>query len=351
MRARAAVLLALAGGLGLSLGLQAGAATAAPPPLPVLGSTVVTADRSPDGTRATVLVNGVRRIPGATVLYFSLGIPAGSPATSWLELTHDQWGPRYPVLTMGKLRLVDVAGNRVYSVLFGPDKQALASPMPTWPGTAGRFFEFYELLPPLPSSLSSVDVLVGNNDVIGDVAVSDGVMEPAVPQTGPLPLGAGWPQIDQQAARTSLDPQQSVTPLYTETSDLDQTVVKRASAGSVSVDLSADVLFAVDSATLNPAAAARVQAAADQINSSAAAGRIQVIGHTDNTGSSSHNLDLSRRRAQAVAKALQPLVSVAGVSFVIEGHGEDEPVAGNDTSAGRRANRRVSVVFAPKEEK
>lgn len=321
------------------------------PDLPVLGSTVVTAGQKASGARATALVHGVRRIPGGTVLYFSVGLPAGSPDTPWIAMTNTRLARNVPRALQGSQRLVDMAGNRAYAVLIGADGAALASPDAAWPGTAGRFHLLYQVLPPLPASLTSVDVLIGNSDVIPGVPVTDGVMEPAVDQTGPLTLGAGWPRIDQAAVAGAVRPQDSIVPLTSETSDLKETVVKRSTAGSVSVDLSADVLFAVDSATLNPSARSRIQAAADQINTGAAAGEVRVVGHTDTSGTSAYNQDLSRRRARAVAEVLRPLVSVAGVSFAIDGRGERDPVAENTTDAGRRANRRVSVVFTPKEGK
>ena len=73
-----------------------------------------------------------------------------------------------------------------------------------------------------------------------------------------------------------------------------------------------------------------------------------MIGYTDSTASDSYNLDLSRRRAAAVLAAVKPKVTVAGVTFSSEGRGEANPVADNSSSAGRAANRRVSISFAPK---
>ncbi len=119
----------------------------------------------------------------------------------------------------------------------------------------------------------------------------------------------------------------------------------------VRVDLAADVLFAVDSAKLTAVAKATVMAAATEINNRSAGGEIEVIGHTDSDGSTSYNKDLSRRRAQAVKVALTPQVTVVGSSYQVEGRGESEPVADNGTAVGRKENRRVSVIFTPKEGK
>ena len=73
---------------------------------------------------------------------------------------------------------------------------------------------------------------------------------------------------------------------------------------------------------------------------------VDVLGHTDNTGSASHNQNLSSRRANSVANVLMD----AGVrpsrvrSF---GRGEDEPVASNLTAEGRHQIRRVEIVIRP----
>jgi outer membrane protein OmpA-like peptidoglycan-associated protein len=70
--------------------------------------------------------------------------------------------------------------------------------------------------------------------------------------------------------------------------------------------------------------------------------KLLLVGHTDNVGSDSYNLDLSQRRAAAVASYLEAHgVSYARVSTA--GRGETEPVASNDTDAGRQQNRRVEI--------
>ena len=73
---------------------------------------------------------------------------------------------------------------------------------------------------------------------------------------------------------------------------------------------------------------------------------VDVIGHTDDTGSESYNMDLSTRRAAAVAGIiLEEGVAPARVrSF---GRGELDPVAPNTTPEGRRQNRRVEVIIRP----
>lgn len=73
---------------------------------------------------------------------------------------------------------------------------------------------------------------------------------------------------------------------------------------------------------------------------------VDVYGYTDSTGSSESNLTLSNQRAVAVAN----YVAQQGVDarrFYVEGRGESQPVASNDTAAGRAQNRRVEIKIVP----
>ncbi|MEO0912135.1 MAG: OmpA family protein [Pseudomonadota bacterium] len=74
---------------------------------------------------------------------------------------------------------------------------------------------------------------------------------------------------------------------------------------------------------------------------------VQVIGHTDNTGTRSFNQGLSERRAAAVASLLRQ-GGVPRSRIVAFGRGETQPLASNGTSEGRAANRRVEIVITPR---
>ena len=76
---------------------------------------------------------------------------------------------------------------------------------------------------------------------------------------------------------------------------------------------------------------------------------LMIIGHTDALGTTAYNQGLSERRARSAATYLVAQ-GVSGGRIDARGLGETEPVAGNDTEAGRQANRRVEVaIFAGKE--
>jgi OOP family OmpA-OmpF porin len=67
---------------------------------------------------------------------------------------------------------------------------------------------------------------------------------------------------------------------------------------------------------------------------------IEVAGHTDNTGDRTSNMDLSRRRADAVAAYLAGQ-GVARARLSAHGYGPDRPRSSNATPAGQAANRRI----------
>lgn len=73
---------------------------------------------------------------------------------------------------------------------------------------------------------------------------------------------------------------------------------------------------------------------------------VLVSGHTDNTGSSEYNLNLSRERAGSVASYLQGQ-GVKASRFEVMGLGYSNPIASNATASGRAQNRRVEIKIIP----
>jgi len=74
--------------------------------------------------------------------------------------------------------------------------------------------------------------------------------------------------------------------------------------------------------------------------------RISIAGHTDALGTDSYNMGLSNRRAKATRSYLIQQ-GVADGRLVAQGYGEGQPIAPNDTDAGRAQNRRVELSPAP----
>jgi len=111
------------------------------------------------------------------------------------------------------------------------------------------------------------------------------------------------------------------------------------------VTMPQDILFPVDSATLRPDLQSDLRALATNLQNYPAT-TVEIIGHTDNTGSAAYNQDLSARRANSVASILIG----SGVSpsrIRAFGRGEDQPVATNLTAEGRQLNRRVEIIIRP----
>ena len=68
---------------------------------------------------------------------------------------------------------------------------------------------------------------------------------------------------------------------------------------------------------------------------------LMIEGHTDSDGDDASNMDLSKRRAEAVRNALVDVYNVAPSRLQTSGKGESEPVGDNGTTDGKVQNRRV----------
>ncbi|MET4027316.1 OOP family OmpA-OmpF porin [Marinobacter sp. MBR-99] len=70
---------------------------------------------------------------------------------------------------------------------------------------------------------------------------------------------------------------------------------------------------------------------------------VEIAGHSDSIGDAEYNRFLSQRRAEAVANRLTSVLGVDPDRVSAVGYGEAEPIASNDTAAGRAQNRRVEA--------
>ena len=118
-------------------------------------------------------------------------------------------------------------------------------------------------------------------------------------------------------------------------------IVTREGEGLV-VTFASGLLFDFDSDRLRAESRRNLDSLA---NSLATFGdsKLLLVGHTDSVGTASYNLDLSQRRAGAVADYLIAR-GVPAARLATSGRGETDPVAPNDTDADRQLNRRVEVV-------
>ncbi|MFM9270336.1 OmpA family protein [Halomonas elongata] len=111
------------------------------------------------------------------------------------------------------------------------------------------------------------------------------------------------------------------------------------------LNMPSEVTFGFDSSDLTPAATSALNDVSNVLTQYTDT-RINIAGHTDSTGDAGYNQRLSERRAQAVGQYL----SQSGVSagrLNMQGYGENQPVASNDTEAGRAQNRRVEMTLTP----
>jgi outer membrane protein OmpA-like peptidoglycan-associated protein len=112
------------------------------------------------------------------------------------------------------------------------------------------------------------------------------------------------------------------------------------------VTIAAGMLFAFDSAELSGDARAVIDERIEALRGRAKlTSAMRIEGHTDSTGPEAYNLELSQRRAQAVADYIvSQSYNVTASDIEVVGMGESDPAASNDTAEGRATNRRVVIV-------
>ncbi|MEQ9258598.1 MAG: OmpA family protein [Roseovarius sp.] len=111
------------------------------------------------------------------------------------------------------------------------------------------------------------------------------------------------------------------------------------------VTMPQDILFEVDSATVNPGLRSDLLVVANSLQKYQQS-RGHAVGHTDTTRSAAYNQSLSERRAGSVA-AVMIDGGVSAGRIEAFGRGEDQPIASNLTAEGRAQNRRVEIVILP----
>lgn len=119
------------------------------------------------------------------------------------------------------------------------------------------------------------------------------------------------------------------------------TVVRQGEGILVKFD--SGILFDVDKTDLKAAAKSNLTNLAASLQNNAQT-NITIIGHTDTTGTASHNMDLSIRRAEAVRSYITAN-NVSSSRLSTLGKGSTEPIASNSTASGRTQNRRVEIVI------
>lgn len=304
------------------------------------------------GGPMVLALNAVRRVGDVTVVYFSTAADPTAKVDSSLSYfvgvnPQGHFGGGTSLLGSGAV--LDVKNRKMYRPLtkgtrcIGCSANDWYNESPGWT-KAGQARAGWFSVPALPEGLDRVDVAVADQ-IFQDVPAGDGPLVPEIPRPkhgGKLALGTGWPTIDPNVIKESDNKDSQIVDLTATISELDDSRRERTDATTRNVDLDASVLFGKDSDVVRPAGKALVTKVGKELAARKVTGTVKVTGYTDNLGSEAHGLDLSRRRAAAVAKILTPLLP-AGTKVVTEGKGEADPVASNDTEAGRKLNRRVTI--------
>ncbi|MEY4753148.1 MAG: hypothetical protein RJA44_823 [Pseudomonadota bacterium] len=115
--------------------------------------------------------------------------------------------------------------------------------------------------------------------------------------------------------------------------------VSRTEDNQLKVNVPSDISFDVGSARLKPELTSVLGKFAQGLDNTVV---VQVVGHTDSTGSAASNQTLSVNRAGSVRDYLSSHGVPAG-RIQVEGKGENQPVADNATEQGRARNRRVEI--------
>ncbi|MGD0696651.1 MAG: DUF4892 domain-containing protein [Terriglobia bacterium] len=103
------------------------------------------------------------------------------------------------------------------------------------------------------------------------------------------------------------------------------------------------ILFDTGKADIKPESDATLKEIAKLLQANTTL-KLYVVGHTDNQGALDMNMDLSKRRADAVLAALTTQYRVPAARLRAFGNGPYSPVASNDNEEGRAKNRRVELV-------
>jgi len=277
---------------------------------------------------------------GGQVVFLLVGRLASSPDEHMpvLEVVHH-------VLSLGFMgdyrvqqdghRLLETIRHRLHAMVSGSREPVARELSPRWQGVTQGKFQLLRSVPVWVSASVLGLVLLGQfgwskyqllsaaGDVQKRIEALQRLQPPAVTAQAPLRLAELLAaEVKQGRVQVSDEPGRSV------------------------VVFKGDGMFAGGLAQLSPAARQTIEKVADAIND--VSGQVVVTGHTDNQPLSSGRADFADNQALSVKRA-QEVVSVLNSRGVAQqrietvGKGDTDPVASNDTPAGRAQNRRVQI--------
>jgi outer membrane protein OmpA-like peptidoglycan-associated protein len=204
-----------------------------------------------------------------------------------------------------------------------------AKPLGTPPVTQATPDPATTLLVPTPTELQT-DVPAVDPDATAPRATDPPTTEP--PTTEPPTTEPPTTEPPTTVAPAPVDTTTTLAPEAVET--------VQAIADEIKLD---GIQFVTGSAELTPAATGTLDKVADTLNAHPDV-KVEIGGHTDNTGVAARNLTLSQQRADAVLSYLVSK-SVDTSRLTAVGYGQDRPIDENATDAGRARNRRIE--FTP----
>jgi outer membrane protein OmpA-like peptidoglycan-associated protein len=185
---------------------------------------------------------------------------------------------------------------------------------------------------------------------IGILVLTWACLAPALAQETKSPPGAEKKQLELERQKLELEKKQ--LELQRKQLQLEEAARKelqlQETEKAVTMNLEGDVLFDFDKAELKPEA----ERTLDKVGTVIAQfpeGKVLIEGYTDAKGSADVNLELSKRRAEAVKDWLVKKKGIPPSIITTRGLGETKPVApntnpdGSDNPHGRQQNRRVEI--------
>ncbi|RZK47169.1 MAG: OmpA family protein [Pedobacter sp.] len=157
---------------------------------------------------------------------------------------------------------------------------------------------------------------------------SSGVIAATVPD---------WSAIDFNSATT------------TDADISDNEIETRTNENYTIYTLGENILFPTDGNELSLTGQGKLKTISDVLNKRFAGATIGIFGSTDSTGPADENKELGSERAESVRNWLVGSGNISEETISVRSLGETEPVATNQTTAGRQQNRNVSIVVFPKQ--
>lgn len=154
-------------------------------------------------------------------------------------------------------------------------------------------------------------------------------------------LGAGIGAVAGAGAGYYMDQQEKK--LRQQTAGTGVNVIR--DGNNLVLDMPSDITFPVNSYAVQPQFSQTLAKVAGTLREYEKT-YVDVLGHTDSTGTDAYNQTLSVNRAQAVASVLSAN-GVQTARLATQGYGESQPKASNTTEEGRSANRRVEIRLVP----